>query len=78
MKIVEIHWLDAMSGADTWADPASMDDFSNYMETVGFLVSETDDAYVVASSRCCETEQIFAPIKIPKISVLDYWEILFR
>ena len=68
LLIVEIHWVDSM-GLNDWVEPDSLNEVSNTIETIGYLINETEDAYIVSSSRVKETEEVNAPIKIPKVSI---------
>lgn len=76
MTLVEIHWLDSVGHATAgWRTPDALEDFDMKIETVGWLVQETEDAYVVSASRMCDGEGVYSPLKIPKVAVTGIWEL---
>lgn len=71
MKKVEISWLDSKNYAgwhtkDTLVKPS-------LIQTLGFLVSEDEDAVVVCS--CYSLDHYANIIVIPRCSILDYKDI---
>ena len=74
MKIVEIHWLDSI-GFASWNDPDSLSDTSMIQRSIGWLVGETDDSYIISATIGDGHEGVYAPLKIPKVAVVDFWFI---
>jgi hypothetical protein len=76
MKLVEIHWIDSVGHArGGWFDPDSLEDTDMTIQTFGWLVEETDNGYIVASSRMIDNDTVYAPLKIPKVAVTGFWVI---
>lgn len=74
MLKVEINWVDSMGGFG-WKSPDHMDDCDIRIQTIGWLVNETKDAYIVSTSVCLDNGDVHAPFKIPKVAVTGIWEI---
>ncbi len=80
--IVEIHWIDSIDSIDSmgssgWNRPNDLEKCDMSIETVGILVQETDDAYIVATSRCSHNLDVHGGLKIPKVAVIEFWELTF-
>lgn len=74
LPVVEIHWVDSMDGRG-WQNNDYMVDCDMGCRTVGLLVAEDDESYTVSTSQCLDNGQVVSPIKIPKVAVINYWEI---
>lgn len=68
--LVEIIWDDAESGIPEWILPDDIDTALPTVTTVGFLVKESDSAYVIAST--ITADHINGQFKIPKAMVKEY------
>lgn len=73
--IVEIHWLDSV-GLAGWKSPEDwLRDASMIHHSVGWLVDETDDSYIISSSIGECHDDAYAPFKIPKVAVTGFWKL---
>jgi len=77
LPIIEIHWVDSM-GQTGWQEKDYMNNCNMRMRTVGLLVSEDHESYVVSASQCLNNDHVDCPIKIPKVAVIGCWEIKIR
>lgn len=69
-KFVEVWWLDAVSGHD-WMEEADLPDPTVILSR-GWLVKETDKAYILSSSIDTREEGCVSEIlTIPRGSVVD-------
>lgn len=70
MKLMSITWLDANSpSSNSWATPDDVECILVKVHTVGYVVSETDEAITVAGSVCESEYNIHGLMTIPKISI---------
>lgn len=72
--IVEIHWVDSI-GLASWQDRETLEDTSMIQRSIGWLVGETDDAFIVSATIGEGHESAYAPLKIPKVAVINLWTI---
>ena len=72
--LVEIHWVDSI-GLASWQDRETLNDTSMSQRSVGWLVGETDDAFILSATIGDGHDAAYAPLKIPKVSVIDFWTI---
>lgn len=72
--IVEIHWVDSI-GLASWQDRETLEDTSMIQRSIGWLVGETDDAFIVSATIGEGHDAAYAPLKIPKVSVINLWTI---
>lgn len=73
MTPILIEWIDSI-GSDGWVDLDAIDNDSMIITTLGYLIREQEDSYVVSSS-VSQLGVCNAPIRIPKIAVLDVWKL---
>lgn len=83
MKRVEIEWLDSLvidGGLWIDADMIDEDDRDQMLHrSVGYLVSESDETLVLATSYMCDQEQKIGGVNvIPKRCVLSIHELRRR
>ncbi len=74
MKVVHVTWLDSEAFSE-WLEVDSMSHGMDTVHTVGFLIFETPDAYLIASSFDHGTKSVNAGIWIPRVCVVGF-EIL--
>ncbi len=72
MKKVIVKWIDARS-EDGWTEELDMQPAT--ITTLGHLAEETDDMLCIASSRDARTGQLSGIMYIPKVCVLDCYDI---
>lgn len=72
--IVEIHWVDSI-GLASWQDRETLEDTSMIQRSIGWLVGETDDAFIVSATIGEGHDAAYAPLKIPKVAVINLWTI---
>ncbi|WP_158728728.1 MULTISPECIES: hypothetical protein [unclassified Flavobacterium] len=77
-KIKKIKWLDSYGCTNRWAKIESIAE-KLICETVGFVISETDELISLANSIAYETEetveQANGVMTIPKVSIIEEVEI---
>ncbi len=76
LPVVEIHWVDSM-GLPGWQNQDLMANCDMKVRTVGLLVTEDHESYTVSANQCLDNGQVDSPMKIPKMSVTDIWEIKY-
>lgn len=69
MRAVYIKWLDSEAAA-TWEDIDTISDSLDITETVGWLVKETNQFYLVALSFDRATNSVICFKKIPRVAVV--------
>jgi hypothetical protein len=74
MKIFLIAWLDAASG-DGWEELNETSPSEHLTYTIGFLVAETKNFYVLAATYDPDTKSTNARMSIPKGMVKEKREI---
>ena len=75
-QIVELNWLDSRLPTSEWRRLDEIDDIDAcYCKTVGYLIRENDEEYVLASSIADHDGETWGQsngiLCIPKISVLN-------
>jgi hypothetical protein len=70
-----VRWVDS-AGDQDWTDDATGPDIGP-VDTIGFVVEETDDKVVLVQSAC-EDGMRCHRIAIPKCSILGRWAIVRR
>lgn len=71
MKVIHIVWRDAC-GDDGWASRAQVErEELVRIETVGFLVRESEEAYTLTMADDHENEKVGAFMVIPKVNVVS-------
>lgn len=78
MKLVEIHWIDSVGFEGGWCQPDVLEDTDMVVNTIGFLVDETEHGYTISSSEFLCNGTVHSPLKIPKVSVIGLWEIKLK
>lgn len=77
-KIKKIKWLDSYGCTNSWRKIENITE-KLFCETVGFVVSETDELISLANSIAFETEetveQANGVMTIPKVSIIEEVEI---
>ena len=76
-KKVIIKWIDSRQ-IHGWVLDDEIDDTCCNIESCGFLVKETDEAYIVALSKGCNPLQWCGINVVPKCSVVSIEEIVDR
>jgi len=73
-KAVMIHWVDSTS-AYGWKDINSTEDFDMGVHTMGWLIQDLPDSYVISAHVSDDGTQVDSPMRIPKVSVTGFWEM---
>lgn len=76
MKIVEIKWIDAI-GDGGWCDLDNHSNKNMMIHTMGFLVDEDKDS-VTVSAHLSGLGHCDNPMRIPKLAILERYEIKFK
>lgn len=74
--LVKIVWVDAESGNQEWVLPEELDGALPQVTTVGFLIKETEDAYIIAST--ITDTHVNGQFKIPKGMTKEKVELLTK
>jgi hypothetical protein len=62
--LIRLDWIDAESGAAEWIEPSEIDGTLPAVTTIGFLIKETEDTYIIAST--ITDTHINGQFKVPK------------
>lgn len=73
-QAVLIHWNDSISGGG-WKDRDYAEDFDMQIQTIGWLIQDLPDSYVVSAHVSNVCGDPHSPMKIPKSAVTGFWEI---
>ena len=77
-KIKKIKWLDSYGCTNSWQKIESITE-KLICETIGYVISETDELISLANSIAYETdetvEQANGVMTIPKVSIIEEFEI---
>ena len=73
-QAVLIHWNASMGGAG-WRDRDSVKEYDMRIQTIGWLIQDLPDSYVVSSHVSNQHGDPYSPLKIPKSAVIGFWEI---
>ncbi len=73
MKIYKVTWVDAHSITE-WTSIEDLEE-PKFVQTVGFLVKETERSYYIAGSFAGETEEVGDTIVIPKTWIKEMYEL---
>lgn len=68
MRKVIITWLDSLSDAG-WCVPNATHNMK--IESVGYLMSETEDRYIITTTMGPDGMHGLSPLQIPKAAVVD-------
>lgn len=70
---VMIRWVDSTSRFGWFSRDTIKADCDLLVETLGYLIDETDDSYLVTMSF--SADQVDSPMQIPKGAVTGFWEL---
>ena len=70
---VLIYWVESTSRYGWMSRTDTKADCNLTAKTLGYLIDETDDSYLVTPSVCLD--QVDSPIQIPKVAVTNIWEL---
>lgn len=73
MQVLYVKWLDSGRHAFGWTDPKELDTDVPIVETVGFLLKETDEAVVLIQSKGDgeNPDEVLFSITIPNVAILE-------
>ena len=73
MRVVEVHWIDS-AVAHGWFKPDEMTVAPQAIESIGYLVEETDDR-VVITGHIAEDGAMSDPMAIPCFAITAMWAL---
>ena len=77
--LIVVHWLDSMSHGSVWSDADAAGCHGSLLcESIGWLMREDDDTLTLASHYGHGANCVSGDMTIPKVAIVDRWEVKFR
>ena len=71
-----IHWIDS-AGGNGWQRDEDVVTEAMHSYTIGWVISESDEALCVTGNRVTQEhqQQSHGPIVIPKVAIVEFFEV---